>query len=164
MIDINHCCKKLGFSVIIQDYFNTNRHSLEYVDYYGFAISPLSEQVYLEEPLLNNINSKYKISGCSIIKLDPFRCYKWHQDAQRGVSINLLLSPESRSTVLFGNSVLDSEDQFEITEFEYEPNYFYLFNTQAMHTVINYEQPRYLFSLQFEQDKHLLTFSNFVYE
>jgi hypothetical protein len=164
MIDINHCCKKLGVSVKIQEYFNNNKHSLEYVNYYGFALSQLPEQVYLEEPLLNDINSEYKISGCSIIKLDPFRCYKWHQDAQRGVSINLLLSPESRSTVLFGNSVLDSEDQFEIAEFQYEANYFYLFNTQAMHTVINYEQPRYLFSLEFEQDKHSLTFSNFVYE
>jgi len=164
MININQCCKKLGSSAIIQDHFNNNKHSLEYVDYYGFTLSPLPEQVYLTEPLISSINLKYKISGCSILKLDPFRCYKWHQDARRGVSINLLLSPESRSAVLFGNSVSDSDDQFEIAEFEYEPNYFYLFNTQAMHTVINYEQPRYLFSLEFEQDKHSLTFFNFVYE
>ena len=51
---------------------------------------------------------------------------------------------------------------YEILKFEYEKDTFYLFNTQMMHTVINFDSPRYLFTVEFKQDKSVLTFNNLL--
>jgi hypothetical protein len=160
MIDNNYCYKILGASTHLVHYFNNNKNKFQYVDYYGFSISPIDLQIILQEPLLQSINESHKIKSGAIVKLESNRCYKWHQDAVRGVSINMLLEHQD-SFVLFGNSVSDSEDQFDIARLDYNIGDLYLFNNQCMHTVINFSNTRYMFTIEFEEDKGSLTYENF---
>jgi hypothetical protein len=160
MIDTNYCYKRLGASNHILPFFKLNYTEFDYIDHYGFSLHQLPLELILQEPILQDINIKHKIQSGAVIKLDPNRCYKWHQDAVRGVCINMLLQHQD-SFVLFGNSVSDSDDQFEITCLDYNIGEFYLFNNQCMHTVINFNEYRYMFTLEFEEDKNTLTYQNF---
>ena len=161
MINHNTCYVSLGESSFIQNYFdNVDKNTLQYGEYFGFNMSLVSEDLYLQEPVLKEVNDKHKIKGCSIIKLDPYHCYVWHKDALRGAGINLLLTPNVKSSVFFGMPIERSQDQVHFAEMKYEPNTLYLFNTQIMHTVYNFDEPRYLFSVEFEQSKDELSFYN----
>jgi hypothetical protein len=155
MIDKNNCYLKLGESEVLQHYFD-NVTELNYVHYKGWETSLIPNEWILQEPLLKSINEKFKISRGAIIRMEPHHCYQWHIDDDRGVSINLLLTPEVKSFVYFGNKV--SYDQYEYVELVYEPRKFYAFNNQIQHTIFNFDKPRYLFTLEFEKDKTQLSF------
>lgn len=159
MIHPQYCYRKLGESVFIQDYFdNLNANELEFEDYFGLLVHRLDSEIYLKEPLLAEVNKTHKISQAGFIKTEPWRNYAWHQDAIRGVGINLLLTPRVNSMVMFGEGLNNDTVEFSIMPFQYEPRQFYLFNTQIMHTIINFDQPRYLFTVDFEEDKESLTY------
>jgi len=164
MINKHWCYHKIGTSEVIQNYFDSNFNDFTYVYRYGFELFKIPEEVVLSEPVLAKINDKFKIANSAVVKMDPNRCYKWHTDAHRGVSVNLLLTPEVNSFVLFGNSLEQSDDQFEILKFDYEPNTFYFFNNQNMHTIMNFDQPRYLFTLEFKEDQHSLSYDRILRE
>jgi hypothetical protein len=76
--------------------------------------------------------------------------YDWHVDEFRLSCINLLISQDHHSHTLFG--MQRNYANKVITELEYEPNTFYLFNNQIQHCVINLDRPRYLLSLYFEEE------------
>jgi len=44
----------------------------------------------------------------------------------------------------------------------YKPNTYYLFNTQTRHTVINFAEPRYLFTIEFIEDVDHLSFEDLL--
>lgn len=133
---------------------------LEYVDYYNFKVAQIPLDVIQSEPVLSYVHSKFNIQSMGVIHLPPNRCYNWHQDARRGASINMILSStESHSHCLFAKQII-SDDQIEIDELVYSPKQFYLLNTQIPHTVINFDSPRYMFSLEFEKDKTELGFED----
>ena len=160
MIDTNYCYKRLGASTHIVPFFKLNHTYFKYNNHYGFSVCKLPLELILQESVLQDINTKHKIKSGGVIKLQPNRCYKWHQDAVRGVCVNMLLQHQD-SFVLFGNSVSDSEDQFDIARLDYNIGELYLFNNQCMHTVINFSNTRYMFTLEFEEDKSSLTYKNF---
>jgi hypothetical protein len=156
-IDPNYCYRELGESNHIVDHFNSNIETLEMEQHFGFDMALVPEEIYMNEKVISSLSHKIK---CGVyIKLNPYRNYNWHQDAERNVSINLLLTPNIRYHTLFGKST-ESEDQMEFIEMTYKPNTFYLFNNQISHSVINFDEPRYLFSLQFEENG--LTYENFL--
>jgi hypothetical protein len=95
-----------------------------------------------------------------ILKLNPYICYDWHKDTRRGVGINMLLTPHSRSFCVFGSD--RDEEVFKIEELPYKPMTYYLFNTQVEHTVYNFETTRYLLSIEFAKEKHELSFEDIV--
>jgi hypothetical protein len=45
---------------------------------------------------------------------------------------------------------------FYFSELKYNKNTFYLFNSQYLHQVINFSEPRYLFTIEFAQDRNSL--------
>jgi hypothetical protein len=51
-----------------------------------------------------------------------------------------------------------------IQELKYEPKTYYALNVQNYHSVINFEKPRYMFSLEFDEDKNILTFDQLIKE
>jgi len=152
------CYAPIGESTVIQKYFEENRDNLNFEIYFNFEISAVPLDVILSEPILANINKKFKIKAGGISKIRPFRCYNWHVDDHRGASINLLLTPQSKSLMFFGQTSIESSEQLDFIELVYMPRTFYLFNNQIKHSVINFNDTRYLFTLEFEQDKNLLNF------
>jgi hypothetical protein len=144
---------------IISNYFNLNFKYIEngeWVDIENFCAIVIEKNIWINEPILNLINKKFPISGCAILKMDPNSVYDWHTDADRGVCINILLTFDHFSECLF-------YDEEEILVLDYQPNKGYLFNNQKMHKIKNFEKTRYLFSLQFVDDKNKLDY-NTVYK
>ena len=159
MIKPDECYVNLGCSTVIQNYFDTNLNNLEYGKHLEFAVSVIPRDVYLSEPLLKEVDTQHKILRCAIMRLDKYRCYNWHIDKERGAGINLLLTPNIKSLVYFGERDTGSRYNISFIEMKYEPNTFYLFNTQISHTVYNFDETRYVFTLEFEEDKDKLSFN-----
>lgn len=131
----------------------------EWVKYYNFDARPIVPDLILQDDFLRWLSTRYEFMA-GVLRLDPYICYNWHTDTRRGVGINMLLTPNTRSFCAFGLDV----DQlvFKIAELKYKPNTYYLFNTQVPHTVYNFETTRYLFSIEFAKDKDELSFDNLL--
>ena len=115
----------------------------------------------LREPVLKEIHSEFPIARSGILRMEPYQAYHWHTDETRGVSINMLLSAHNTSHCLFGTP--KNDDNMYFTELKYTPNTLYLFDTQTLHTIINFETPRYLFSVEFEDSVDKLVYND-IYE
>lgn len=126
-----------------------------WVEHYGWDVFEVPEQLWRNEQLLSEVDSEFKINRVAVLRTDPFQNYVWHRDDYRGVAINMLLSHE-KSHCLFGTNKNDDNMYFE--ELEYLPNTFYLFNTQKLHTVINFQGYRYMLSVEFVDTKSELNY------
>ena len=124
--------------------------------YIGWEVKVVPREIFLEEPLLNMINQKFPINRAAILRTEPYQNYHWHVDQHRGVSINMLVTPDVHSYCLFGKQ--KNENNVYFTELNYEKNAFYLFNNQFPHSVINFDQNRYLFSIEFVDHKSNLSY------
>lgn len=158
MTQSNHLFKKLILKseAIIKFSQHINIYD-QWANVDGFDMLEIGKSVWSKETVLKTINKVYPIKTCMIIRMLPNTSYNWHQDFYRGVTINMLTT-HSNSHCLFG----DTLDRFndKITELNYEVGYFYLFNTQHRHCVINFDKPRYLFSTVFEQEKDDLSYQD----
>lgn len=131
----------------------------EWIKYYNFDAKVVPQEILIEDDFFKWLFQRYSfIAG--ILRLDPYTCYDWHIDTRRGVGINMLLTPNTRSFCVFKFDL----DQlvFNIEELKYKPNTYYLFNTQVPHTVYNFETTRYLFSIEFAKDKDELSFNDLI--
>ena len=131
----------------------------EWVKYFNFDARPILPEVILKDDFFKWLADRYSFMG-GVLRLDPYTCYNWHTDTRRGVGINMLLTPNTRSYCAFGFD--PSQLVFKIEELKYKPNTYYLFNTQMPHTVYNFETTRYLFSIEFAKDKDELSFKDLV--
>jgi hypothetical protein len=52
----------------------------------------------------------------------------------------------------------------EFTELQYQPDTYYVFNTQVNHMVLNFEQPRLLLTIEFGEDKDALSYDDLLLE
>lgn len=146
-------------STIKDQLFDLAISSSEWLPYYHFGAKVVPPEILYEDDLFICLAKKYNfIAG--ILKYDPYVCYDWHTDIRRGVGINMLLTPNTRSMCAFKFDT----DQIvtHIDELKYKPNTYYLFNTQVPHTVYNFETTRYLFSIEFAKDKNELSFDDLV--
>lgn len=122
-------------------------HAVEtynWVPYYNFFVTPVPWKILETDPFLVKL-SKKRMFHAGILKMDPNTCYNWHIDTDRKVGVNMLLLGEG-SQCLF----LEGEPGVVVKtkELKYEPDTYYVFNTQVSHMVITIAT-RYLFSIQF---------------
>ena len=143
----------------IQNYFKNNFDTLswhEHESLWNLALVPID--VLLENPTLMLLNQKFEIEGAGFIKMDPCQCYKWHVDYSRGPAVNLHMNPlEELSLCLFETEKIN-EERIKYLTLNYQPDTFYLFNTQINHSIITFSRPRYLFTLQFKKTKEELSY------
>lgn len=129
----------------------------EWYPYFGFwAISLDIDHVFSICPTLETINSIAKIKGVGVTKMLAFDYYKLHKDTERGVGINMLLQHRN-SFCAFVDT-----DKNKTTQMDYQSNTMYLFNTQVPHTVFNFEEDRYMFTVEFEDTLKLLPYRALV--
>lgn len=124
--------------------------------YIGWDVVVVDKEEFIREPALRDIDSQFTINRAAILKTDPYQLYAWHKDEYRGVCINMILTPEWPSHCLFGRDKDYTNKYF--TELNYEPDTFYVFNNQVSHCVINFDQPRYMFSVEFSKSLDTLNF------
>lgn len=143
----------------IKNYFTNNYNTLDWNEHeslWNLALVPLD--ILLANPTLAKINNQFEIEGAGFIKMDPFECYKWHVDFSRGPAINMHMNPlEELSLCLFETKELNKE-RIKYLPLNYQPETFYLFNTQINHSIITFSRTRYLFTLQFKKNKDELSY------
>jgi hypothetical protein len=145
-------------SVITKELLEFAATAQNWQDYYNFKAIQVPIEMLSKDPFLVDLFRKHPFVA-GIVQLSPYVCYDWHIDSRRGVGVNMLLTPEIKSHCLFTNT---EGVQFPFEELVYEPDTYYLFNTQVRHTVINFYEPRYLFTLEFAADKDQLSFENLL--
>tara|TARA_R110000787_G_scaffold72550_2_gene161723 strand:- start:1694 stop:2209 length:516 start_codon:yes stop_codon:yes gene_type:complete len=118
-------------------------------DYFNFEAIRVRNRELEEDQFFANLHEHFPYK-CAIVKLKPNHFYNWHVDARRNVCINLVLEPVNSHTIFCHNY---GEILGEFEELKYEANTCYLFNNSIYHTVLNFESPRYLFSLEFDDKK-----------
>lgn len=134
----------------------------QWVKYYNFDATRIPNEVLALDPVLNAVGSKHPLIG-GVVMLPPYSFYNWHKDTRRGVSINMVLNPDGgRSHCIF----TPDKDVVvgEFVELQYQPNTYYLFNTQVDHMVLNFEQPRLLLTVEFGEDKDALSYEDLLAE
>ena len=118
----------------------------EWHPYYNFDAAMLPHDIAIQEPLIMWLASNGFEFQVGVLKIPANTCYRWHNDTDRLVGINMLLA-DNGSKCLFADST-DSVT-FPIVELVYQPNKYYVFNTQAPHTVLNFSDDRYMLSIEF---------------
>jgi hypothetical protein len=126
-------------STFIQAYFAKNLNKAKWQKYHDFNSWQMPTEVWEAEKPLSEINKQFKIKQAGVISINSNTIYDWHKDEKRGAAINMILQTNHSHTL-------------------FKPNTFYLFNTQALHCVINFNEPRYLFSCEFEENKKNLSY------
>jgi hypothetical protein len=149
----------LSKSVLTQELIDIANDSDPWVSYYYFNLKLVPREFLPKDPFLKWLASEYEFN-IGILKLDPYVCYDWHTDSRRGVSINMLLTIEARSTCVFSKH--KQGVVFSIEELIYKPDTYYAFNTQIPHTVYNFETTRYLLSIEFIKDSANLSFNHIM--
>lgn len=113
------------------------------------------EQVLKCNQFLSEVNQYMPIKRSGVIRMVPMQYYSLHTDANRGVSVNMLIQNE-HSHCMFMDS---TPTRTQMLELEYQIGVLYLFNTQIPHTVLNFSGIRYLFTIEFQEPKHMLSFN-----
>ena len=121
--------------------------------YYNFMALKVPEEILDEEPLLVELAKKRKFHA-GLLRMEPNTCYNWHMDTDRQVGLNMLVLDDGDSKCVFAAGYCGIV--VPIRELKYKEFTYYVFNTQIPHTVYNFSEPRYLFTLEFcEEDKNL---------
>jgi hypothetical protein len=128
--------------------------------YYNFHAVQVPFDLAYSDPILYMLGMQHKLA-VGIIRLDPHTTYDWHTDTRRGVSINMLLN-NAKSNCLF--SVNETEATHSFVELKYRLGSYYLFNNQVPHMVLNFNESRYLMSVEFEADKNELSYEQLLGE
>ena len=96
-----------------------------------------------------------------ILSMEPESFYGWHTDGRRGVSVNMLTDFPHPSGTHFSMFALPRDKAHStgrFIELRYKPSTYYLFNNQIEHAVFNFYRPRFVFTVEFEEDKEALSF------
>lgn len=110
-----------------------------------------TQELIKNNEFLSKVNEKLKISCFLILESSKNSLINWHFDVPRkGPALNLLLTPEARSASLFTNDMYDLSN---LVECKYLPHQFVLYNTDMVHSILNFETVRYMFSACFERGK-----------
>ena len=146
-------------SIIVPQLLELIQNNDKWIEYFSFPAMPISYEILFQDTFFKRLFERHRFVP-GILKMEPFKCYDWHVDANRGVGINQLLTPDTRSFCVFAPQ--RGKLNFPIEELRYKPSTYYLFNTQVEHTVYNFDETRYLLSIEFEKDKNALSFSDLI--
>jgi hypothetical protein len=141
----------------IQNLTEEKRKNLEY--YYNFQAIRVTENFYIKEPILKKINEQFKIRGAAILILEKNTGYSFHVDGPRSVAINMLISSGISHSFFKRENWIDegrinpvdsNGEQYKFEELIFEEKTFYLYHTAIKHGVMNFDKPRYMFSIRFD--------------
>lgn len=129
--------------------------------YFGFLVLPVSAHVLRTDPVLDALWTRHAFQG-ALLRLPPHSCYTFHTDTRRGVAVNLLVHHTHSHTFFTDAAALEHAAEAPVVpavELVYEPDTYYLFNSQQPHAVWNGAGPRYLLSLEFAEDAAALSYA-----
>ena len=139
-----------------------------WIDYYNFKAIEVKDD-WVVDPWWRDLYKAHPFKA-GIIKLEANTYYDWHIDTDRGVGVNMLLNNWDGSHCMFnpdlkrGTNVALGNVKGKFIELKYKPQKYYLFNAQVAHTVYNFEETRYLLSVDFEEDRTKLSYKQLLKE
>lgn len=145
--------------VVIQE---AMRGDAKWVKYFNFDATQIPLNILALDPVLADIGSRHPLIG-GVVMLPPNTFYNWHTDTRRGVSINMVLNPQDGVS----HCIFTADKDVVVggfTELKYEPETYYLFNTQVSHMVLNFDKPRLLLTVEFSEDKDALSYDDLLLE
>jgi hypothetical protein len=71
------------------------------IPHYNFNVKPIPPDIIHKDNFFKWLHARYDFI-VGVLKLDPYTCYNWHTDTRRGVGVNMLLTPNTRSYCAFG--------------------------------------------------------------
>jgi hypothetical protein len=122
----------------------------------------LPDELLMQDPFLAWLYDREPFSG-GILRMAPWTNYAWHQDYQRGCSLNLLLTDPLKSRCLFRHRPSDQiHRMFHIVNLPYDTGNYFCLNTQVEHSVFNWEEDRFVFTLHFERELGEFTYMDLL--
>lgn len=152
-------CYIKGDTTNIEEYFKNNFDMStlknELPNYHVWRHAPVdwddSQELIKNNETLNKVSKVLEVSHCVVMEISKNSQVPWHYDFPRkGPALNLLLTPNARSHSLFTYNIPDTSN---LIECKYPAHQFVLYNTDIIHSILNFEIPRYLFSVCFERGK-----------
>lgn len=136
-------------SEILEDIQSIIQDENDWQPYYNFMAKQIPDEVVQKDSFLKALYAKEPFMA-GITKMNPATVYDWHTDSRRGVTINMLVDAGFCMTLY-----TTSEPNYvrPIRPVEYKPEHYHLFNTQIPHSVLNFDRPRYLFTIEFQKDR-----------
>jgi len=138
------------------------REDAKWVKYFNFDATQIPNNILALDPVLADIGSRHPLIG-GVVMLPPNSFYNWHTDTRRGVSINMVINPQDGVS----HCIFTADKDVVVgkfTELKYEPETYYLFNTQVNHMVLNFDMPRLLLTVEFSEDKDTLSYDDLLLE
>lgn len=133
----------------------------QWIKYYNFDAVRVFPNIITKDPFYEWLYEEHTFTG-GILRLPPNTVYNWHKDSMRGVCINHLIDYNlGESHCLFRDS---EEVAHFFTELKYIRGARYLFNNQMDHMVVNLSETRYLFTIEFDEDKTKLSYDQLFNE
>jgi hypothetical protein len=129
----------------------------EWIKYFGFEATTIPSIIWRQEELLRKISKEFPVMNVGIIKIPANYNYNWHKDTNRGCGINMLLEHDESYTLFKEGKHKEYDNDFFI-KLNYKPNTFYAFNTQKWHCVYNFNKPRYLFTIEFDERENKISY------
>ena len=124
-------------------------NKLNWTEHFGFDLYRLNPDWIIKDSGLNAIHNLYPISEIGLLRIPPNSSYAWHTDEYRLATVNMLIR-DKHSLCLFGKA--KEEYYVDMVQLKYKPYTYYLLNTQEFHSVVNFQEYRYAFSLYFEDE------------
>ena len=154
-----HALKEPSTLSKLLEKYTTIEYHKHYFNIGGYPVIQVDKDDILSDPSMYMIHREYPFDAY-VMRLDPYINYTWHIDEWRGVTINQLLK-HTNSHCFFGEQ--NSKWVMNLVEVPYNPDTFYIFDTQSKHCIINLENYRYILTLDFYKKKTELTY-NQLYE
>jgi hypothetical protein len=119
-----------------------------------FKTIKINKEYLLKEPIIKKIHGQFEISFACIFILEKNTGCEFHIDEPRKVAINMLISSGiSHSIFKKDKPETDNTYQYGFEELIFEEKTFYLYNVSKEHCVINFDKPRFMFSVKFKDGK-----------
>jgi hypothetical protein len=146
-------------SIFLYDFCNKAVKNLTYeqrkklINRADFKTIRINKDYFLQEPILKKIHEQFEISFAGIFVLERNTGCNFHIDEPRNVAVNMLISSGISHSIFKKDVDSTNMYQYEFEELIFEEKTFYLYNVSNEHCVINFDQPRYMFTIKFKDGK-----------
>ena len=157
---VNTCFVQTGIQTSLRaELLVKAAHYDHWIDYFNFKLMPVDLATFQKDSFLRQLNELHPFQA-GVLLLPPTTYYDWHVDDERGVCINALLNDSGRSFCCFSPEKITMSGSF--IELPYTMGEYVIFNNQVRHTVFNFDKERYLFTVEFFENKELLNYERLV--
>jgi len=113
-------------------------------------VCEIPKEIIMRDDFLKKLHEKHPFrAGVTLMRAGTM--YNWHRDSKRMCGVNMMIW-HSGSNCLFADTAPIEGGTFRVYELKYDEGYYYAFNTQVDHCVINLHGDRYMFTLEFDEE------------